>query len=158
MNLRRAAAAATGILLAATVLLAGGPTNAEDSRGGRTSTTAGRPVALRGAVGHVDNPAETRIQRRALGLPSGAGAGLTEWTPATASVIDGRGGSRALAARLTLEYSGAVSGADVTRVVHQVTRDLRRDRVAASRLLDVAEARCRRELTDQLARGFGRPT
>ncbi|WP_091117506.1 hypothetical protein [Nocardioides psychrotolerans] len=101
---------------------------------------------------HLESPAEVRVLLRSLGIPATA-AGSPEWTPATASAIDAHGGPKALAARLSLEYNGAVSGREVEQLVRRVTRELRRGHVSTGRLLDVAEAQCRRELTDRLARG-----
>lgn len=160
MNVRRAlAAAATGLVLSATAVLAGGPAAATEVAAWRPSALSGRPAHVRGPGPDVavnrraESPAELRALRRSLGLPVSTAAGLAEWAPATATAIDGRGGCSALAARLTLEYSGAVPGHEVAKVVHRVAHELHRDHVPASRLLDVVEATCRRELTDQLARG-----
>ena len=97
-------------------------------------------------------PAEARALLRARGWASRSPDGVTEWLPATSSVIDAAGGHHDLAARLAAEYVGAVPATEVRRLVRHVVDSLEADHVAPARLLDVAEATSRRQLTDLIAR------
>ncbi len=63
------------------------------------------------------------------------------------------GSERVLAARLAVEYAGAVPAVEVESLVHGVSRQLRRDASPPERLLRTVEAVCRSALTDHLARG-----
>lgn len=62
----------------------------------------------------------------------------------------------ALGARLAMGYAGAVPSTQVRVLVHRVITELIRDASPPARLLQTAEAVCRRELTDHLARGLRR--
>ena len=87
-------------------------------------------------------------------------AEATTTAPAT-SLLDGDRVSAKqedeLAAGLAAEYIGAVPAADVTGLVHRVSRQLRADGSPPRLLLRTTEAVSRRALTDHLARGVPLP-
>ncbi len=75
----------------------------------------------------------------------------TRSTAASRGAGSHRGSASALAGMLAVEYSGAFTADDVSILVGSVVVELWLEQPGSARVLQTAEAMCRRELTNRLA-------